>query len=263
MYNACCSPWQMSTVSFCKLCPHLLLHRLTPGSLSLLLAPAASFGKTHSKNCAPLLSDLQVPSQSPGRLLCPQSCLIEPWATRGVSLHSPSGGFPVPFPSALFDPAAIGHYVSQPFKNLRPGRPVFAPLSALSSPFPMSLASPPLPGTQRWEETGQATHTFSNLLASSMTLSSPSPTWSLTSRLVYGFRMMKNRFCQHFLWICPCFRARQYKSRIWGKKRKKKNLGCLLDWWLQIVCHKWTHGAAAAAVVITTTSTTTTHVNLI
>ena len=81
--------------------------------------------------------------------LCPQSCLIEPWATRGVSLLSPSEGFPVPFPSALFDPAAIGHYVSQPFKNLRQGRPVFAPLSALSSPFPMSLASPPLPGTQR------------------------------------------------------------------------------------------------------------------
>lgn len=142
----------------------------------LLLAPADSFGEAHSKTCAPLLSDLQVPSQSPGRLLCPQSCLIEPWAARGVSLRSPSEGLPVPFSSALFDPAAIGHYVSQPFKNLRQGRPVFAPLSALPSLFPVSLTSPPPPGTQRWEETGQATLTFSNLLASSMTLCSPSPT---------------------------------------------------------------------------------------
>ena len=210
MYNACCSPWQISAVSFCQLCPHLLLHRLIPSSLSLLLVPAASFEEAHP------LSDLQVPSQSPGRLLCPQACLIEPWTTRGVSLLSPSEGHPVPFSSALFDPAAIGRYVSQPFKNLRQGRPVFALLSALSSLFPMSLTSPPSPGTRRWEETGQATLMFSNLLASSMTLCSPSPAWSLTSSLVYGFRMMKNRFCQHFLWICPCFRARQYKSRIWG-----------------------------------------------
>lgn len=135
MYNACCSPWQMSAVSFCQLCPHLLLHRLIPSSLSLLLVPAASFEEAYPKNCAPPLSDLQVPSQSPGRLLCPQACLIEPWATRGVSLLSPSEGLPVPFSSALFDPAAIGHYVSQPFKNLRQGRPVSALLSALSSLF--------------------------------------------------------------------------------------------------------------------------------
>ena len=191
------------------------------------------------------LSDLQVPSQSPRRLLCPQSGLIEPWTTRGVSLLSPSEGLPVPFSSAPFDPAAIGHYVSQSFKNLRRGRPVFALLSALSSLFPMSLTSPPSPGTQRWEETGQATLMFSNLLASSMTLCSPSPAWSLTSSLVYGFRMMKNRFCQLFLWICPCFRARQYKSRIWGV--------CWADDSKESAINE--HHGAAAIVVITATST--------